>query len=177
MLTRPPVTKLPYEAHLWLTIQNTVHDPQPETSCIRLSDQGGVPTTRQSSIRQAWQDLNPQPPLLESGALPIELHACASWPSERRTATSSLLTVPTGSPDGAGDDDTSGSTSSARCDPGCSSGSSASCSCAPCTHCTQASRLVGLPSLLLPSYPQVTGRRTQLLRRQAGSGLSIPGSS
>src|SRR5450759_18304 len=27
------------------------------------------------SIKQAWQDLNPQPPLLESGALPIELHA------------------------------------------------------------------------------------------------------
>ncbi len=36
------------------------------------------------SFRQAWQDLNPQPAVLETAALPIELHACIEGWGEAR---------------------------------------------------------------------------------------------
>jgi hypothetical protein len=34
--------------------------------------------------RQARQELNPQPPVLETGALPIELLACVGHPAKKR---------------------------------------------------------------------------------------------
>ena len=49
-----------------------------------------------SSIKwQEWRGSNPQPPVLETGALPIELHSCRSktWEHKLHTAlTMKLIT-------------------------------------------------------------------------------------
>ena len=73
---------------------------------------------------QGRRDSNPQPPVLETGALPVELRPFAH--PQRRSAAS-------GSPCAAGECRTTCRTSGTRCDPGCSACSSWSDSSDACT--------------------------------------------
>src|SRR5450759_1053659 len=108
------------------------------------------------SIKQAWQDLNPQPPLLESGALPIELHAYVirqkfermedeAQSSRFRVADSrhpsascpGIFSASRGATCACGN---AGSTSSTQHALAYSYGSFRSYTCVPCTQCTATSR-------------------------------------
>jgi hypothetical protein len=102
---------------------------------------GGLrPAERFGLRRLEWQgrqDSNLQPLVLETSALPIELHPSAAL----------LDFVSTSSPGAACAAGNEGRTCSARAGPGRFSCSSACCTCAPCRSCTPArSRVDSRPS-------------------------------
>src|SRR5918992_6272000 len=112
---------------------------------------------------QGRQDSNLQPLVLETSALPIELH-----PSGRQNATWSP-----GAADAAG---SAGRTCSAPGAPGRFSCSSVCCTCAPCKRCTPGRSRVGsrpLPRLRFPLVPSAEATLKQGLGTGGTRGIVL----
>ena len=116
-----------------------------------------------AGIWQARRESNPQPPVLETGALPIELLACISDSPGRTQPGATQSTLATWFPCEPCATCSSGRTSSSSGARSSSSCSSSWCSCDACTRCT-------------PELNDVSHGLPQPPARAAGSRLAARGS-